>query len=159
MTRYSIQKANEGFVPPHFSHSLRKYRLIQNLSYPDGNSVNTFIDRNVASVKYASFDDAVQKVLQLGRGSLMAKTDIDSAFRIIPVNPDDFNLLGFKFQGKYYYDTCLTMGSSSAPAIFERFSSAIHFVCNTYLGIDHMVHILDDFLNLGPPNSHICQQN
>lgn len=51
------------------------------------------------------------------------------------------------------------MGSSSAPAIFERFSSAVHYISNKHMGIQHMFHILDDFFILGPPNSNICQQN
>ena len=46
-----------------------KYRLIHHLSYPGGSSINDFIDQNLATVSYATFDDAVQKVLLLGRGT------------------------------------------------------------------------------------------
>jgi hypothetical protein len=48
-------------------------------------------------VHYASFDDAISLVVRAGRGAHMAKADIESAFRLLPVHPDDFNLLGIKF--------------------------------------------------------------
>jgi hypothetical protein len=51
------------------------------------------------------------------------------------------------------------MGASSSCAIFERFSSSLHWIAYNKLNIKHMVHILDDFLILGPPNSVTCQTN
>lgn len=136
-----------------------QFRLIHHLSYPHGTSVNDFIDPNFSSVTYSSFDDAVNKLLDLGPGSLFSKTDIDSAFRLIPIHPDDHHLLGFRFCGHYYFDTCLPMGASSSCAIFERFSSGLHHIAENVLHIKHMVHILDDFLILGPPNSPCCQND
>lgn len=136
-----------------------QFRLIHHLSFPEGASVNDFIDPDLATVVYSSFDDAIDKLLELGQGALFSKTDIDSAFRLIPIHPDDHHVLGFKFNNKYYYDTCLPMGASSSCAIFERFSSALQYVSETVLNIKHMVHILDDFLILGPPLSDLCQLN
>ena len=52
----------------------------------------------------------------------MAKTEIKSAFRILPVNPDDHPLLGMKWENLYYsYDRCLPMDCSASCAIFEAF--------------------------------------
>ena len=42
-------------------------------------------------VKYASFVTAVGLVASAGPQSLMAKADIESAFRLLPVHPDDFS--------------------------------------------------------------------
>lgn len=50
-------------------------------------------------------------------------------------------------------------GFSSACAIFERFSTALHYIASRVLGIKHMVHVLDDFLGLGPPSSPSCQDH
>jgi hypothetical protein len=36
----------------------------------------------------------------LGKNALLTKNDIQSAFRILPINPNDFELLGIKFKGK-----------------------------------------------------------
>ncbi|KAJ1218829.1 hypothetical protein NDU88_006401 [Pleurodeles waltl] len=57
-----------------------QFRLIHNLSAPRGSSVNDAIDRQLCSVRYASADNAVEKVRALGQGALLAKTDIESAF-------------------------------------------------------------------------------
>lgn len=86
----------------------------------------------------------------------MAKTDIDSAFRIIPVHPHDYELLGFKWRGQFFYDKCLTMGCSSSCNIFDRFSSGLKWIAQTKLGISWLIHILDDFFILGPANSDAC---
>ena len=134
-----------------------QYRLIHHLSYPKGQSVNDFIDPIFSSVHYSSFDDAVSQLVLCGQGTFMAKTDIDSAFRLIPIHPLDHELLGFTFLNKYYFDACLPMGASSSCAIFEKFSTAIHWIAATHLNIKHMVHILDDFLILGPKNT--CHKN
>lgn len=58
----------------------------------------------------------------------MAKTDIEDAFRVIPIHPADYYLLGFTWEGQYYYDKCLPMGASSSCQIFESFSSALQWV-------------------------------
>ncbi|XP_071095850.1 uncharacterized protein [Haliotis cracherodii] len=45
------------------------------------------------SVVYARFGEAIHMVQQLGKGALLAKFNIQSAFRIIPVHPSMFELL------------------------------------------------------------------
>ena len=64
-------------------------------------------------------------IYQSGRGSTLAKTDIKSAFRIIPVHPSNYQLLGFKWKGNWYVDHCLPMGCSSSCRIFEEFSCSL----------------------------------
>lgn len=136
-----------------------EYRLIHHLSYPKNESVNDFIDPTFSAVKYSSFDDAAKLVIQLGKGCLMAKTDIESAFRLIPIHPDDHSLLGFQFNGGIYYDLCLPMGSSSSCAIFTAFSTALKWIAMEKLRAKYVVHILDDFLFLGPARSPRCNED
>lgn len=152
----NLQISPIGCVP---KKAKNQYRLIQHLSYPKGTSINDSICEELSTVKYSTFDDAVTLVKLLGPNSLMAKTDIDSAFRIIPVHPDDHELLGFKWRGKFFYDTCLTMGCTSSCAIFDRFSSGLKWIAQNKLGISFILHILDDFLILGPANSEACLTN
>ena len=76
----------------------------------------------------------------------MAKTDIKSAFRIIPIHPSDFPLLGMKWDNQFYYDVCLPMGLSSSCAIFEALSSSLEWISVHRLGASGVLHILDDFL-------------
>ena len=79
-------------------------------------------------MKYASVGDAVKLLKRLGKGCFMAKTDVKSAFRIIPIHPADYSLLGLKWDNMYYFDRCLAMGLSSSCAIFEAFSTALDFL-------------------------------
>ncbi len=53
-----------------------KWRLIVDLSSPAGLNVNDGIDRELSSLSYISVDDVMRRVLELGRGALMAKADI-----------------------------------------------------------------------------------
>jgi len=78
-----------------------KFRLIHHLSYPPGSSVNDCIPEVCSSVHYASINDAISVIKRKGAGCFMAKTDIKSAFRIIPIHPSDFALLGMKWQNSY----------------------------------------------------------
>ncbi len=64
------------------------------LSAPDGISINNHISRNDFSLIYASVDDAVCILARLGKGVLMAKADLQSAFRMVPVHPEDWDHIG-----------------------------------------------------------------
>ena len=132
-----------------------KFRMIHHLSYPRGQSVNSGIDKIFTQVSYHSVDMAIDCILQLQSGVYFAKTDIESAFRIIPVHPRDHWLLGFYWDGNYYYDKMLPMGLSTSCQVFEKFSTAIQWAAQNHLNIKHMVHILDDFLII-PPSYQSC---
>ena len=96
--------------------------------------------------------------------SFLAKTDIKSAFRLIPVHPDDYELLGMKWEGKYYYDKVLSFGLRSAPAIFNKLSDALEWILINKCNISFVCHILDDFLLIETPanltqSDSACQQS
>ena len=84
-----------------------KFWHIHHLSYPSGSSVNDGIPKKLASVKYQTVDDAITMIVSLGLRCFLAKTHIADVFRICPMHPDDYELLGFSWEGKYYYDKCL----------------------------------------------------
>ena len=73
-----------------------EFHLIHHLSYPWGSSVNDGIDSEHTRVCYATVDDAIKFIKLTGPGCFLAKTDIKNAFRIIPIRPDDYNLLGMQ---------------------------------------------------------------
>ena len=63
-----------------------KTRLIFHLSYPkNGDSVNSGIPKEKCSVKYPDFEEAVKLCLKEGRGCSVAKSDMSSAFRHVPI--------------------------------------------------------------------------
>ena len=132
------------------------FRIIQHLSAPEGSSVNDGIPKEFCSVQYQNIDDAVALVKKFGRNCLLSKCDIQSAFRIIPISPVDFELQSFCIDNQYYYDKTLTQGLSYSCALFEKFSSALHWMAEEKLNIPGCAHILDDFLFVGPPDYDVC---
>jgi len=91
------------------------YRLLHNLSYPyDETSVNGGIEQHHKTVKYASIQTAIKVINELGRGCYMAKADIKSAYRIVPIHPSQYHLLGFRWRGQYFYDKYLPMGMAES---------------------------------------------
>jgi hypothetical protein len=66
-----------------------QWRLILDLSHPDGHSVNDGVSKTLSSLVYVSVDRAVEHILQLGPGTLLAKVDFECAYRNVPVHPDD----------------------------------------------------------------------
>ncbi|XP_045198533.2 uncharacterized protein LOC123552851 [Mercenaria mercenaria] len=64
---------------------------------------------------------------------------------MVPVHPDDSELLGFQVQGLFYFDKTLPMGLSYSCALFERISTAIQWIAENKLNLRNCAHILDDF--------------
>lgn len=133
-----------------------KFRLIHHLSYPAGSSVNDGIDSELCKVVYTSFDSALAWVRRYGRGALLAKTDIEAAFRLLPVHPSSFCLLGCTWQDQFYVDCCLPMGCSVSCYFFELFSTFLEWVVRQESLVPSVLHYLDDFLFIGPGGSRVC---
>ena len=87
----------------------------------------------------------------------MAKTDLKSAFRLIPIHPDDWNLLGIYWQSKFYEDLYLPFGLRSAPYIFNQLSDALEWILKHNYGVHNILHILDDFFIAEPSQLHCLQ--
>ena len=73
-----------GVIPKH--HKPDSWRLTIDLSHPHNHSANDEIPPSLCSNKYISIDDAINQILSLGRGTMMAKIDIKNAFRLLPVH-------------------------------------------------------------------------
>ena len=126
-----------------------EFRMIQHLSFPYGASVNDCIPHKFSSVSYASIQEAIEFInVDATKTVFMAKVDVESAFRIIPVRPADRPFLGFRWRDKYYMDAVLPMGCASSCRIFEAVSTALHWIAINKLGASAVVHYLDDFLFL-----------
>ncbi len=74
----------------------------------------------------------------------MAKIDIKSAYRNVPIHPDDRWLLGMMWKGSVFVD---------APKIFTAIADG---VARTR-GVNNLLHYLDDFFLTGAPSSDECR--
>ena len=97
------------------------WHIIYHLSAPHGTSINDF--REQYSLSYCTVDDAFAIVNSLGKGALMAKIDLKKIFRLIPLRPENWNLLGVCWRNKYYIDTCLPFGLRFASYLFNQLST------------------------------------
>ena len=142
-----------GVIPK--GHNTGKWRLITDFSFPRGRSVNYGIDSALSSLFYISVDNMAAAAEQLGLGALLAIADIEPAYRLIPVHPQDQPLLAVKLDSKIFIDLMLPFGLQSSTKIFNAVADAL----NWYLqqkGIPLSYHYLDDFVIIGPPRSPQC---
>ena len=146
----NFQVSPIGLVPKKYSD---KFRTIFHLSFPKSGvaSINYSISKEDFSLTYITIDTAIEGILANGRGSFLANvTDVDSAFRLIPLRPCDYELFGMQWQGKFYYDKVLPFGLRSAPFLFNQLSEALEWLLLNHCGISFVCHILDDFLVIKP---------
>ena len=103
-----------------------KVRLIHDCSRPDNVSVNSYA--STSHFKYQTVDDVVEK---LPKNGFMAKVDLSSAYRSVPLHPSCYQFMGlyWLFEGDtaptYMVDTRLAFGLAKAPEIFQRISNSI----------------------------------
>ena len=62
------------------------------------------------------------------------------------------------FDGKYYVDKCLPVGCSIYCALFEKFSTFLHWVVENKSGLSTLDHYLDDFLFADAALTNDCQK-
>ena len=134
-----------------------QWRLILDLSHPEGRSVNDGINPAWCSLSYVSVDNLIEVICSLGRGALLAKVDVQSAYRLVPVFPEDCWLLGMHWSGECFVDAMLPFGLRSAPKIFNAVADALQWIIRAR-GVDFILHYLDDFVVVGEPGSLQCHQ-
>ena len=87
-----------------------------------------------------SVDDLVSKVVALGMGCKIFKVDLTRSYKQFYIDPMDFSLMGFTFEGLFYFDCTLSMGSRSSARCCQRVTSAV--VCiynkNGYFAINYL---------------------
>lgn len=137
-----------------------KKRLIVDFSAPHENddhpSINSLIRKEDFSLKYVKIDDAIQKIREFGPGSMLCKTDIVDAFKLIPIHPTLWHLHGVCWKEKFYFYKRLAFGCRSSPKIFDTLSVAICWIAKNNYGLEVILHLLDDFLTVDRPGN--CAQ-
>ena len=130
-------------------------RVIVDLSWPIGRgSVNSGISKEFyleqkVEAHYASVEQVCQMVIQLGAGSLIYKRDLRQAYRQFRIDPGDYHLLGYFWEGNYYADTVLCMGQRNAGYGCSRVTNAVMYVHakRGYAGVSY----LDDLIGVECP--------
>ncbi len=124
-------------------------RVIVDLSFPEGSSVNDGIDKHMnegqrVDLEYPSVDNLVTSISDLGPTALLYKRDLRRTYRQIPVCPGDIHHLGISWRGKTFIDRVLPFGLRSAAMICQRVTSAVSFMLSNDEGYE-VINYLDDF--------------
>jgi len=128
-----------------------KCHVFNHYSWPRDTSVNDETPDFKGVIKYDSFLSTTATVCSAGKGSLLTKLDLKDAYRHIPIHSMDWNLLGFQWEGKYYYPAILMFSGKSMPYIFNLFMEVLHWIIECHLPTS-LCHYLDDFLQIFKPN-------
>jgi hypothetical protein len=124
-----------------------KVRPILNLSSPKNRSFNDAVKETaIAKLEMSSAKIFGEEIFRHGPGAVFAKYDIKDAYKLIPGDPDQWQCFGFRWLGRYFYDTTTVFGSKSAPANFDALpETLVNIVCTTQNLPKRMVHRqLDD---------------
>ena len=106
-----------------------KWRVIVDLSSPhNGHSVNDNLRHHLSHVSHTSTDDTAMLMHFLGLSALIARVDIQDAYRLMPIHPADHRFLGVSWQGYVYVDCQLPFGLASTPAIFNALAEALEWI-------------------------------
>ena len=143
----SLQVNRLGVLPK--AHQPGKWRLIVDLSFPKGSSVNDGIKSEECSLHYTSVDEACKRVVARGRGAVLAKFDVLGVFSTVPVHPYDRGLLGMRWRDNIYVDKVLPFEVDYAVA------GALPWILIKHDGVEGL-HYLDDFLLFGSPGLAQC---
>ncbi|CAC5380061.1 unnamed protein product [Mytilus coruscus] len=118
------------------------------LSFPKGKSVNDGIDKNVylgkhVELHYPNVDNFIEIIKEKGKFCKICKRDLRRAYRQIPVDPKDYNLIGFSWKGHYFVDRVLPMGLKSSAFICQTVTNAVTFIAKNH--DISLINYLDDF--------------
>ena len=105
-------------------------RVIMDLSWPPGAAVNDGVEVDFyidgpARIHSPTADYMVDRILQLGCGAYLYKTDLSRGYRQLRVDPGDWPLLGFQHDGNIYIDICPPFGLRTSAMFMQRTSEAI----------------------------------
>ncbi len=112
---------------------------------------------DLCSLVYCSVDNAVDVIRDLGQGSLLAKTDLESAYWNVPVHPTDQSLLGMVWEDSLYVDTVLPFGLRSAPKNFMALADGLVWIMD-HNKVQRAIYYLDDYLFFGRAGSPECAE-
>ena len=102
---------------------LFQYRVIQNFSYKYNEypSINDHISHKFSILQYVSKPEIAKMMAVVGSDGYAFGTDIKEAFYVIPLNPSEYPLMGFKWGGKLWVFKVLGMGVSSSVIMLMTF--------------------------------------
>ena len=60
--------------------------------------MNDGINPDTTTLSYLRIDDIANQVAQYGKNTMLAKVDIEEAYRLVPIHTDDKHLFGVQWE-------------------------------------------------------------
>ena len=107
-------------------------RVIGNLSYPEGHSVNS----NIESDSYDDYDfhlsyptiDNVDEITKVGEVVLLYKLDISRAFHYLRIDPGDYGVMGLHWDHNNNIDVTVVFGYKHGSTQMQRLRDTIRHI-------------------------------
>ncbi len=96
----------------------RQKHLIIDLSSPHNSpfpSINSLIPLEEFSLHYHDIDQAITLIKDAGRGAWLAKVDITSAFKVMPIHPSFWHLFGIRWKDFFFFPSASPSAVEAAP--------------------------------------------
>ena len=77
---------------------------------------------------YQTVDLIAYSVAALGSGCLLFKHDLKRTYRQFPVDPHDYPLLGYHWNGHFYFDVVLPMGPRTTAMACQCSTNAVCYI-------------------------------
>ena len=112
-----------GAIPKGDSDDIR---LIHDCSRPVGAGVNAY-----ATCDHYEYESVQRATKLIKPGAFLAKIDLKSAYRHVPIHPSNYHATGLKwtFTGctkpTYLFDTKLPFGARRSPGVFHRLTQSV----------------------------------
>ena len=129
-----------------------KCKVIMNLSYPKGSSVNDLVDRqhfdhSEFALKFPTVEKIARESLNFGTEGFLAKIDVACAFRNLRVDPANALKFGIKWQDQYFLDIGVTFGWVHGSLAFQMVSNTVMHVMAKHH--HNIFAYIDDYIIVG----------
>lgn len=135
-----------GVVPKPNSTS---FRIIQDLSFPRNDpsnfSVNSEINSSDFPCEWGTFAQCFFLVAKAPLGTQVAVFDVDSAYRNVPIAPDEQPHFCISWENQIYVDHCVAFGSASSAGLFGRVADAFVAIIK-HRGAQQVLKWVDDII-------------
>lgn len=133
-----------------------KFRVIQDLSFPRNDpatlSVNSEINSADFPCEWGTFAQCYFLIAKAPPGTQVAVFDVDSAYRNIPVHPDDQTHFCVAWENNIYIDHCVAFGSASSAGLFGRVADCFVAIVQAN-GAQQVLKWVDDLIFFRYPTS------
>ena len=111
-------------------------RQVGDLSRPDDRSFNSNVDPSLEAtwpLEQVTARQFSYKLLSMGQGAVMGKSDLSQAYKCLPVTMEQRDLQNFVFGGRVFTELRLIFGDKYAPMFFDRFH---HVILTAFVALD-----------------------